>query len=137
MLTNKAVNYIDSHEALMIRFLKNLGDVLKLDNFSRISFDKKMVKGKISNQHRDNIMIREIILFMNTKNSINLIVSRVSKDGLGPALEASENGGYNRWYTEDKDKGMYVRYNGKGMTNDIQLLSEYISGLQRLMIWKA
>ena len=129
MLTNKAVNYIDSHEALMIRFLKNLGDVLKLDNlFSRISFDKKMVKGKISNQHRDNIMIREIILFMNTKNSINLIVSRVSKDGLGPALEASENGGYNRWYTEDKDKGMYVRYNGKGMTNDIQLLSEYISG---------
>ena len=90
MLTNKAVNYIDSHEALMIRFLKNLGDVLKLDNLlARISFDKKMVKGKISNQHRDNIMIREIILFMNTKNSINLIVSRVSKDGLGPALEAS------------------------------------------------
>ena len=84
-----------------------------------------MVKRKISNQHRDNIMIREIILFMNTKNSINLIISRVSKDGLGPALEASENGGYNRWYTEDKDKGMYVRYNGKGMTMTFNFIRVY------------
>ena len=55
-------------------------------------------------------MIRNYLIYEH-KNSINLIVSRVSKDGLGPAR--AENGGYNRWYTEDKDKGMYVRYNGK------------------------
>ena len=85
-----------------------------------------MIKGKISNQHVDNIMIQEIILFMNTKNSLNLIVRRVSKGfrGLGPELEKPENGGYNRWFTENKDKGMYEP--SKSMTSDIQLLSEYI-----------
>jgi len=126
-LANQAVNYVDNHEALMIRFLKNLGDVLKLDNlFAKISIDKKMIKGRISNQHVDNIMIQEIILFMNTKNSLNLIISRVSQgfDGLGPELEKPENGGYNRWFTENKNKGMYEP--SKRMTSNIQLLSEYI-----------
>ena len=88
--------------------------------------DIEKIKGKISNQHVDNIMIQEIILFMNTKNSLNLNISRVSQgfDGLGPELEKPENGGYNRWVTENKNKGMYEP--SKRMTSNIQLLSEYI-----------
>ena len=128
-LANQSINYVDSHEALMVRFLKRLGDVLKLDNlFKKISFDKKNVRGEISEHFVNDILIKEVTLYMNKANRLNLIVTRPVENfaGLGKELARKEFGNYKKTFTKKKD-GSFEFDKDKNNTPHIQLMSEIIS----------
>ena len=130
-LVNQALRYVDNHEVLMIRFLKDLGEILKCDNLLSINTpDKRIVKGTVSNEHVDNLMIQDVTLFMNTKNSLNLIAGHVSQGyaGLAKELVKPQYGfkkGYKDTYAWNDDRGLYVP--SENRTTNIHLYSEFIN----------
>jgi hypothetical protein len=128
-LANQSINHVDSHEALMVRFLKRLGDVLKLDNlFKKIIFDKKNVRGEISENLVNDILIKEVTLYMNQTNRLNLIVTRPDNNfaGLGKQLAMKEHGNYKKTLRKKED-GSFETVKDKNNTPHIQLMSEIIS----------
>jgi len=131
-LTNQAIRYVENHEVVMISFLKDLGRELGFENlFSDIKFNYRWVEGVVREELVDNLLIRSVILFMNTKGRLNLIATRKDYAGLGPELAKPQYGfkkGYRRTAKEDKKLGLYKVVDGT--TNNIHLYSELITNAE-------